>query len=255
MFRGIYNGAAAMLVQQNAVDVAANNLSNANTSGFRKRVVACKSFPECEMVRIEKAGSSVSRKTSLGGIPLSVVVSECAAVMSHGDIRETGNPLECAISGEGFFQVTNGQDIFYTRSGDFTLDGEGHITTTSGFSLMGDGGPLIVGEETRLSITEDGTVLADGEEIGRIALFNFESPSYMHQIGSNLFAQTEASGVPLPINSDDTRLVPGYIEGSNVNVVEEMTRMLTASRAYEAVSKAFEAGSETGKKMIETFGR
>ena len=120
---------------------------------------------------------------------------------------------------------------------------------------MGDGGSLVVGEASRVSIGEDGLVFADDEEIGRIALFGFESPSYMYQRGSNLFAQTEASGEPLSINTEDIRLVPGSIEGSNVNVVEEMVRMLSASRAYEAVSKAFEAGSETGKKMIETFGR
>lgn len=244
-----------MIVQQHAVDVAANNLANASTSGFRKGVVAFRAFPEGEMVRIERSGSGSPEKASLGRVPLSIVVSESVSVMSPGFISETGNPLECAIAGEGFFQVTDGQNNYYTRSGSFQLDSEGQITTPSGLALVGDGGPLVVGEASRLSITENGSVLADGQEIGRIALFEFENAPYMHQRGSNVFSLTEASGDPVQMNPEDVRLVPGAIEGSNVNVVEEMTRMLTASRAYEAVSKAFEAGSETGKKMIETFGR
>ncbi|HDQ93570.1 MAG TPA: flagellar hook basal-body protein [Synergistetes bacterium] len=255
MFRGVYNSAAAMLVQQHAVDVAANNLANAGTSGFRKSVVSFKAFPDAGMVRQENDGSPAGHREGIGIVPLSVVVSESSPVMSPGEIRETGNPLECSIAGEGFFQVSDGNNNWFTRSGLFTLDSEGQLVTLGGLVLMGDGGPIPVGDGSSVSINEKGVVISDGEEVGRVPLFSFELPSRLRQIGSGLLAGTAASGPPVRIDPDMVSLVPGSVEGSNVNVVEEMVRMLAASRAYEAVSKSFEADSEAGRKMIETFGK
>ncbi len=255
MFRGVYNSAAAMLVQQHAVDVAANNLANAGTSGFRKSTVSFKAFPDAGVARQENDGSSRGHREGIGNIPLSVVVSESSPVMSPGEIRETGNHLECSIKGEGFFQVSDGNNTWFTRSGLFTLDSEGQMVTHSGLVLMGDGGPIPVGDAAVVSINEKGVVISDGEEVGRVPLFSFEAPSRLRQVGSSLLAGTVASGAPVRIDPDQVSLVPGSVEGSNVNVVEEMVRMLAASRAYEAVSKSFEAGSEAGRKMIETFGK
>jgi flagellar basal-body rod protein FlgG len=120
---------------------------------------------------------------------------------------------------------------------------------------MGDGGPITVGDAAVVSIDENGTVVSDGKEVGRVPLFSFEFPSRLRQIGSGLLDGTGTSGPPVRVDSDMVSLVPGSVEGSNVNVVEEMVRMLAASRAYEAVAKSFEAGSEAGRKMIETFGK
>ncbi len=255
MFRGIYDGASAMLVQQFVVDVTANNLANADTSGFQKQLALAKSHPETVMVRNENEPDGTSKKTPVGTVSLGVVLTETATVAEPGSLKETGNPLDCAISGDGYFQVTDGENVYYTRSGNFTLDLEGQVVTPSGLLVNGVAGPLVVGDAETFSIRDDGTVFADGEEIGRLAVFSFAEPSFLHRRGSNLFSETPASGPAQAVLDEEIRLVPGFVEGSNVNIIEEMTRMISASRAYEAVSKAFDSEAETARQMIQAFGR
>jgi len=254
MFRGIYGSVSAMLVQEKAVDVASNNLANSNTSGFSKSRVIAKTFPEVELVKERRAQAPASKETSLGSTSLGVVLAETAVDNSPGVVRETGNPLDCAIQGEGFFQVSDGAEMFYTRSGNFKMDDQGQIVNSSGLVLAGENGPLVAGEAESVEIQEDGSVIADGEQIGMVPVFRFENPSFLHRRGSSILSETPSSGAPQLVPAGEARLIPEALEGSNVVVVEEMTRMIEANRAYEAASKAFEAGSEAGRKMIETFG-
>lgn len=254
MFRGIYGSIAAMLVQERAVDVASNNLANAETSGFSKSLAVAKAFPEGNLCRSERGiGGNVSEET-VGTAGLGVVLSETAVNTEPGTVRNTGNPLDCAISGEGYFQVSDGQNTFYSRAGNFSLDSEGNLVTPSGLTLMGEGGSITPGEASSVEIASDGTVVADGDEIGRIAVFRFRSPSNLLRRGGSLLSVTEASGPAEQVEAEEVAILSGALEGSNVNIVEEMTRMIEASRAYEAASKAFESGSESARKMIETFG-
>lgn len=258
MLRGAYTGVAAMLLQETRVDVAANNLANANTTGFRKRVAAAKSFPDVELVRVEgKQAGPFSRSGTMpiGGVSASVVLSSTLSDSAPGEICRTGNPLDCAIEGEGFFRLSdeNG-NIFFTRAGNFTLDSEGRLVNPSGLLVNGEGGPIEIGEATSVSIREDGAVIADGDEVERIALVRFENPSLMRQIGSNLMLQTPDSGLPEGVAEEDVALVSEALEGSNVNIVEEMTRMIEASRAYESVAKSYRSEDETNEKMIRAFG-
>lgn len=255
MFRGIYDGASAMLVQQYVVDVTANNLANADTSGFQKQLALAKNHPEAVLVRSENESRGMSKKTPVGAASLGLVLNETATVVEPGPLKETGNPLDCAISGDGYFQVTDGVNVYYTRSGNFTLDALGQLVTPSGLVVNGAAGPLVVGDAETFSIRDDGVVFADGEEIGRLAVFSFAEPSFLHRRGSGLFSETPASGPPQPVLDEEIRLVPGFVEGSNVNIIEEMTKMIAAGRAYEAVSKAFDSETETARQMIQAFGR
>lgn len=256
MFRGIYDAASAMLVQQYSVDVTANNLANADTSGFKKQLAVAKSHPEAVLVKTENGRWGTSRKTPLGETALSVVMSETATADGPGPLKETGNPLDCALTGDGFFQVIDEEgNIFYTRSGNFTLDAQGRLVTPSGMLVTGAGGPIVAGDAEIVSIRDDGTVFADGEELGRFAVFRFAEPSFLHRRGGNLFSETPASGPAEAVADEQIGVVSGFVEGSNVNIVEEMTKMITASRAYEAVSKAFDSEAETARQMIQAFGR
>ncbi len=254
MFRGIYGSVAAMLVQEKAVDVASNNLANANTSGFSKSLAVAKAFPEVKLFRNENPGSGDISEEIVGTVGLGVILSETAVNTEPGTIRETGNPLDCAIRGEGYFQVSDGKNNYYTRAGNLSLDSEGNLVTPSGMTIMGNGGPITPGEASTIEIRSDGSVLAEGTEIGKISLYRFTSPSYLMRRGSTLLSETGPSGPPEEIDEEDVDLLTGALEGSNVNIVEEMTRMIEASRAYEAASKAFESGSESARKMIEAFG-
>ncbi|MFP4481841.1 MAG: flagellar basal-body rod protein FlgF [Thermovirgaceae bacterium] len=256
MFRGIYDAASAMLVQQYGVDVTANNLANAETSGFKKQLAVAESHPEAVLVKTENGRWGSSRKTPLGETALGVVMSETATEVSPGPLQETENPLDCALTGDGFFQIIDEEgDIFYTRSGNFTLNDEGQLVTPSGMMVAGAGGPIVAGDAETVSIRDDGMVFADGEELGRFAVFRFAEPSFLHRRGENLFSETLASGPAEAVADEDIRVASGVVEGSNVNIVEEMTKMITASRAYEAVSKAFDSEAETARQMIQAFGR
>jgi flagellar basal-body rod protein FlgG len=243
-----------MRVQESVADVASNNLANSETAGFSKSLALAKAAPQAEIVRTGNAPSGGIRKTPIGDAALSVVLSETAVDPSPGVVRSTGNPLDCAIVGEGFFQVSDGKDLFYTREGRFSVDREGRLVTPSGMMLMGADGPITVGGAAEVSIGEDGNIRADGGIVGRIGIFRFTAPGFMERQGSNRFRSTEASGAPIPVPPAETRLLPESVEGSNVNVVEEMARMITANRAYEASAKAFDAGSEAGRGMIQAFG-
>lgn len=254
MFRGIYGSIAAMMVQETAVDVASNNLANAETSGFSKSLAVAKAFPEGALSRSEREGTGNISEETVGSAGLGVVLSETAVNTEPGTVRYTENPLDCAISGKGYFQVSDGQNTFYTRAGSFSLDAEGNLVTPSGLTLMGEGGAITPGEASSVEIASDGTVLADGDEIGRITVFRFRSPSNLLRRGGSLLSATEASGPAEEVEAEETAILSGALEGSNVNIVEEMTRMIEASRAYEAASKAFESGAESAREMIETFG-
>ncbi|MFA0888262.1 MAG: flagellar hook-basal body protein [Synergistales bacterium] len=254
MFRGIYECVAAMRVQEAAVDVSANNLANAETSGFSKSLALAKAAPQAELVRIDRNPGGGARRTAVGSAALSVVLSETAVDVSPGAVRETGNPLDCAIVGDGYFQVTDSRETAYTREGRFSIDGQGRIVTPTGLALMGAEGPLAVGGANEIRIDSDGTVRADGTIVGRIAVFRFNAPGYLAREGNSRLKSTVSSGEPVPVPPEETRLSAGSVEGSNVSVVEEMARMISANRAYEAASKAFDAGSEAGRGMIEAFG-
>ncbi|MDN5319043.1 MAG: flagellar basal-body rod protein FlgF [Thermovirga sp.] len=241
-----------MLVQQSKVDVASNNLANVNTTGFFKEILTQKALPAGELVREEKGSGGESAREVVGETNLGVVVAETAMDATPGVVKSTGNPLDCAIKGKGFFQLSDGQNLFYTRAGNFTLDSEGRIVTPSGLFLMGEGGPIEVGDAQEVTIREDGSVIADGEVVGVIALYDFERPSFLRRLGHSLFSATPDSGEA--ILQESVSLAVGALEGSNVNVVEEMARLIEASRAYEAASKSFESENETAQKMVETFG-
>lgn len=243
-----------MLVQERAVDVASNNLANAGTSGFSKSLAVAKAFPQGELCRSESSLSEGLSEEEVGTVGLGVVLSETAVNFEPGVIRQTENPLDCAISGEGFFQVSDGENSYYTRSGAFSLDSEGNMVTPTGLTLMGEGSPITPGEASKVEIRSDGTVLADGAEIGRISIYRFRSPSNLLRRGSTVLSETADSGPAEQVDEEEVKLLSEALENSNVNIVEEMTRMIEANRAYEAASKAFASGSESARKMIETFG-
>ncbi len=254
MLRGIYSAVAAMRLQETRVDVASNNLANVDSTGFRKRLASVKSFPELDMIRRQNEGSDGSIE-SIGFVSGSVVLASTVSDLSAGEVVPTGDPLDCAICGEGFFRLSDDEgNFYYSRAGNFSIDGEGRLVNPSGLVVDGDAGPVEVGDAAAVTIREDGAVIADGEEVARIGLFRFAEPTLLQQLGSNLMQETPDAGFAGQVPEEEVVFATGAVEGSNVNVVEEMTRMVEATRAYEAVAQALGSEDETSQKLIQTFG-
>lgn len=256
MYRGIYGATSAMLVQEKAIDVTSNNLANIDTVGFKRRIAVNKSFPEVLVQRresVEPLGKAMY--WPIGNSSLNVVLSETAIDASEGVVRVTDNLFDVAISGRGFFSLQDGAgNVFYTRAGNFTLDFNGVLVTQEGQSVAGEGGtPIVVGDADIVEISESGAVIADGEVVGQIQLFDFQDPTHLRNVGKNLFQVSNASGEPLAV--EVTRLIPGALERSNVNVICEMVRLIEGQRAYEASARSLTIQDEQTGSLITTFGR
>lgn len=256
MIKAMRTAATGMVAQQMNVDNIANNLANVNTTGFKKTKVE---FQDVLYQNILKAGSA-SSTTTQRPTELSVGYGT-RPVATHrqfteGDLMGTGNPLDMAIAGDGFFQVQypDGSTV-YTRDGAFKLSADGTVVTSEGYRLLPE---LTIPEDAvSLSIGGDGTVevMQYGNdtptEIGQIELARFINPSGLSAIGHNLLVQTGASGDPMtdiPTQSGLGQIDQGYLEMSNVAVVDEMVNMIVAQRAYEMNSKAI----QTADEMIQT---
>jgi flagellar basal-body rod protein FlgG len=234
-----------MQAQELNIDVIANNLANVNTSGFKKSRAE---FQDLLYESMRPAGAASSADTTVPtGIQLGHGTRPSAVqkMFSQGDFQNTQNELDWAIEGDGFFQIEmpNG-DTGYTRSGEFKLDADGRIVNPDGFPLIPE---LAVPTDTiSISVGLDGTVSvvqagdATPVEVGNVQLARFVNPAGLRSLGKNLYSPTNASGDELtgtPGENGFGTLAQGFLEMSNVSVVDEMVNMITAQRAYETNSK------------------
>lgn len=248
MIRSLYSGATGMIAQQTNLDVVSNNLANANTAGFKK----IRADFEDLLYQIDREPGAPVEPDSM--IPTGIQVGLGTRVvgtnriMTAGNLQVTGNSLDVAIEGDGFFQVVlpNG-NMAYTRDGSWSIDGEGQIVTSNGYLLD----PAIVIPEDALDIvisaTGDVSVTlpdeVDPENVGQIELARFVNPGGLKAVGKNLFLETPASGAPIVAEPGDEGMgttIQTILEMSNVQVVEEMVNMIVAQRAYEANSKTIQ---------------
>ena len=254
MISALWTSATGMNSQQTNIDVISNNLSNVNTSGFKKSNI---NFADLIYTNMKEAGTPNAQGAQ---IPTGIEVGHGSKVNStqkiftQGNIKNTDAPLDMVIEGDGFFRVQLPDGNFaYTRDGSFKRDSNGNVVTSDGYQL--NPGFQIPQEATDISITSDGTVNAtvDGEnqQLGQIQLYRFSNPSGLSSEGRNLYSQTVASGEAMqgtPGQGGFGTVTQGFLEMSNVKVVEEMVNMIAAQRAYETNSKAIQASDE----MLQT---
>jgi flagellar basal-body rod protein FlgG len=241
-----------MEAQQLNIDTIAHNLANINTSGFKLRRAQ---FQDLLYQNIRQAGASNTATTEIPvGLQIGLGTKAVATAMNftQGDFAATNNPLDMVIQGQGFFQIrqVNGQ-IAYTRSGNFHLNRDGNLVTSEGDLLD----PQITIPQDQISITigSDGTVSVmqagqtQPQQVGKIEIANFQNPAGLQNIGKNLFLPTQASGEPItgtPGENGLGTLLSGFVEQSNVSVVEEMVNMIVSQRAYEANSKVIRTADD-----------
>ncbi len=251
MIRALYTAASGMNAQQANIDNVAHNLANVNTAGYKKSHVE---FEDLFYQHTRVPGSATS--TGEAPIGLEVGLGTRAVATSRdftsGSFRSTGSSLDLAIQGDGFFQINRPDgSIAFTRAGSFHKDAQGLMVTAEGFALE----PQITIPENALSVTvsKDGVVSAAipgqsaAQQIGTIELATFQNPAGLTPMGGNLFQVTSASGDPQvgPAGLEQRgTLVQGFLEDSNVSVVEEMVNMILGQRAYEASSKVLKTADE-----------
>lgn len=252
MIRALWTGATGMQAQQLNMDVTANNLANVNTAGFKRSRT---DFQDLLYQTLRLAGTASSSNTK---VPTGIQVGHGARpaavqkIFLQGDFMQTQNELDMVIEGRGFFQIlTPDGETAYTRSGAFKLDSDGRIVTSDGYPTE----PEITIPDDTLNVTigPDGTVsvLQAGQtvpsEVGNIELARFPNQAGLKSIGRNLYVETDASGAVAtgtPGQDGYGTIAQGYLEMSNVSVVEEMVNMIVTQRAYEVNSKVIQTSDD-----------
>ena len=255
MMRALWTAGTGMIAQQANIDVISNNLANVNTTGFKK---VRTDFQDLMYQTMSQAGAATGPDTQLpSGIQIGTGTRQAATekLYTDGSYQSTGNNLDVAIEGDGFFQILMPDGTTaYTRDGSFQKDSQGRIVTSDGYPLEPQ--INIPDNATDITISADGRVSAtiqgqtDTQDLGNLELERFVNPAGLSSIGRNLLTETAASGNPVTSNPGDNgagTLAQKYLEMSNVQVVEEMVNMIVAQRAYEVNSKAV----QTADSMLE----
>ncbi len=259
MIRSLWISKTGLDAQQTQLDVIANNLANVSTNGYkRSRAV----FEDLLYQTLRQPGAQSSQQTQIpSGLQVGTGVRPVSTVrnFSQGNLQQTGNPLDLAVNGQGFFQVLMPDGTTsYTRDGSFHVDSQGQLVTSNGFAVQ----PQITIPSGVLSITiaQDGTVSvmragsATPQQIGTVQLANFVNPAGLQALGQNLYHESAASGTP-SVNAPGSNglglLNQGYVETSNVNVVEELVSMIQAQRAYEINSKAIQTSDQMLQRLSQ----
>lgn len=252
MIRALWTAGTGMNVQQMNLDVIANNIANVNTNGFKKSRADFQDLMY-QTLRLQGARTEGGAMVPTGiQIGLGAMLSSVQKVFQQGDYQRTDNELDVAIEGNGFFQVNlpSGEKA-YTRAGALKTDAEGKIVTSDGYTI--EPSLTIPARTTSISIENDGSVSVQiqgqtaPQSLGRIELATFINPTGLRAIGKNLFMETDASGTPTTGNPGQNGIgtvLQGFLEMSNVNVMQEMINMIIGQRAYEVNSKAIQAADE-----------
>jgi flagellar basal-body rod protein FlgF len=237
MLQGYYSAASAMRAALENQDVLAANLAHAGVPGYRRQSLAFESF----VAPNEPTGTATA-------MPLHGTRSaQTYTTFTAGDPQYTGNPLEVAIQGDGFFVLDGPRGPLYTRNGQFLLNPQGEIISHNGSRVRGEGGPLrIPPNAASITIAQDGTVQADNVPVGKLRLVTFDDPSKLARAGTTLF---EAPPTTQP-RATGAAVRQGYREGSNVQVVNEMVQMISGMRQYEAAARALRSMSDAMQQRI-----
>ena len=246
MLRALYTAASGMQAQQLNLDNIANNLSNSSTAGFYARRMQ---FSDLVYQNVIMPGAAATQQTTIAAglqVGLGTMPASSEVMQTQGNLASTGNPLDLALQGLGFFQVTqpDGQ-IAYTRSGSFHLDAQGNVVTANGnplqpnITIPANATTITVGSDGTVSVTQSGQTAA--QQVGSIQLAMFPNPGGLNTVGNNLYLATTASGDPIvgaPGAAEGMGTIQqGMLEQSNVDIVQEFVNMIVAQRAYESNSR------------------
>ena len=244
---GLYQGAASLAALERWQEMVSQNIGAASVPGFKKSEMSFEAV--LGGTRRSGADAGFGKDVSSSMPRQSVQIS-----MEPGELRTTGNELDFAIQGAGFFQVQkpDGQTA-YTRDGEFRLSPDRTLITKQGFTVMGDGGPIVVRPGGgHISISPEGTIVQGETQLGKIAVYEFEDPTKLKRVGNGLLAPADASVQSTSV--ERPAVLSGSLEGSNVSPLREMVSLVTLSRAYEANQRLIQANDDNTEKAIQSLG-
>lgn len=274
MIRGLYTGASGMMAQMHRMDALSNNLANVDVTGYKKDTSISKAFPEMLIRRMSDDGlykfpfGSMDTAPVVGTLGSGVEYNESFTVFSQGALKQTENPFDMALDGEGFFTVAVDGQERYTRNGSFLLNDEGTLVTKDGHPVLGQNGQINI-KKNNFVIDEKGNVYQnaafaenperlvsimenewqDLELLDTLKVVDFTRDRYLKKEGNSFWKSTFESGDAVQVQlGAETKVVQGFLEGSNVNPVTEMVKMIEINRAYEANQKVIQSqDSLTGR--------
>ncbi|MBI5191924.1 MAG: flagellar basal-body rod protein FlgF [Nitrospirae bacterium] len=255
MNKGIYPALSGGVAYEKMLSVISNNLANINTSGFKADKTVFKvDMPDEVNVTLPVTQDTASAENLLPPADNTLIegpsdkyftaIDSLYTDFNPGVVKQTGNPLDLSIDGNGFFVVNTPDGVRYTRSGNFTVNSSNTLTTASGHIVMGENGPIIL-EDGKISINAEGTISVNGSEVNKIKVVDFVNPGSLMKDGGNLFKGADEKA------PESYKVVQGTIELSNVNPVEEMASMIEVLRGYETYQKVMTTMDETSAKANE----
>ena len=233
---GIIEGTETMLAHERRMDQIANNLANVDTAGYKKEDITFWEMMFKTADQRPRVGKAMKLLTD----------------QREGSAEETGNPLDFAINGEGFFRIQTPSGVRYTRNGNFTLNSQGQLSTLDGNLVLGNAGPVTL-EDQNIAVARDGQITANGVPINQLGIVTFPDLNGLEKEGANLFRAKTGAAQEQPV--DTPNIQQGYLEGSNVNVVVEMTEMIDLQRAYQSQQKAIQTTDDIDQQSTSRVGR
>lgn len=255
MSKGIFTAVSGAMAQQAKLDTVANNLANVNTPGFKRDGQLFREYltsynKEPGAVEVPRIPASIeSFYAHNGGDKSFVDLDGTFSDLSQGTLRPTGNKLDVALEGDGFFEVATPEGVRYTRAGNFAVDGDGRLVTKQGYPVQRQGGGEFRFTSPNVTISDNGEVFENSESIGRMSLVKVGNRDALLKQGANLFALKENLDPKLAA-AIDMKVSQGFLEGSNVNIVREMTDMISATRTFESTQKAIQAYDQMAGKVV-----
>lgn len=243
MNSGMYAAVSGNLAAMRRLDIISNNLANANTAGFKKDKMSFEGL-------LAGAVNPPAVPQSMTADP--ILQKENVYIdYSSGPISQTGNTLDLALDGDGFFAVTTPSGTAYTRQGNFRMSADGNLVTADGYPLQAQGGAALRVQGNRIDIDARGSVVVDGVPVGTLAVVDFEKPYQLTKVGSTLFVPGEQQEP----RQSSTQMLQGHLEGSNVESISEMVQMIETNRYFEACSKVIRGFDDMASKAANELGR
>lgn len=249
MSGAIYMSAAGAMAYEKRMQVISNNLANINTSGFKKDKGHFQIIDSPDSIKEDLDKNSISKEKQQPPLWLQF---ETKTDFSAGSLKHTGNPLDLALEGDGFFCIKTEQGTQYTRNGNFSLDQDGMMVTMDGLPVLGEGGPINI-EGNTFTVDVKGNISVDGSQVDTIKIIGFQNPDALEKTGNSLFEIADKNAVET--KAENTGVSQGFIELSNVNAIRMMTEMIEVLRGYESYQKAIKTADEANAKAINDVGR
>jgi flagellar basal-body rod protein FlgF len=252
MIKGLYAAASAMLAGVNQQSVLAHNVANMDTPGFKQILLSLDDFLITPVVQPPEGLAADNRQSLVGSLGLGVQTGPQTIDFSEGPLQSTGQPLDLAIQGAGFFSIQTPNGERYTRDGRFSVDAENHLVTVDGYYVLDDAGQQItLPEGGELAVSGDGTLFVDGTQVARLGLAAFNDPQT--ELTKDLPNMYAANGQPT--GTELGTVAQGYLEAANVNPAQLMTQMVQVARQYEAAQQMVQNQDQLLGQTIATLGR